>query len=962
MSSSGQGRRIVGIDLGTTHTVVAWTEPEPGAEPQLFEVPQLVAPAEIAPQRLLPSTLYAPLEAEQTVDPWGDAPWIVGEHARRRGGEVPGRAVASAKSWLSHAAVDRTADILPWHAGAAAGDEQDEVARAREALGGKKKGESKAPDAAPRLSPVPASTRLLLHVRRAWDEAYPDHPLADQDVVLTVPASFDAVGRQLTVLAAEQAGLRVRLLEEPQAAFYDFMQRGGEQALEHTLAGDAASATVLVCDVGGGTTDLSLIRVVRRDGPSPFEVERVAVGRHLLLGGDNMDLTLAHLCERRLVKEGDQLGARRFAQLVFACRAAKEQLLTDPALDQLPITLLAAGSKLVGKALKTELGREEVLATVLDGFFPEVALTDRSPVRRAGIVAFGLPYERDVAVTRHLAGFLARHLDEARPSALLLNGGVFRAQLIIERLARTVRSWLQDRAEERSSGEALLELAATDPDVAVARGAVAYGLALRGLGTRIGSGAAQGYYVGVGRESDGEADRAMCILPRGAQEGVRHQADKRVLELTVGRPVRFELYATESGRAHGVGEVVDLDEQRFQPLPPVVATLPGTGDEGDEGVPVVVEAELSAIGTVELACVELAAEGDRRRFALAFDLRSTGDGGSGREPDGARRSLAPVADRQHGYGKRFDEAREAIERVFGKGRQDVHPREVKGILRNLERILGPRATWTMSMTRGLFDALWPWQRGRRRSADHERMFWLVAGYCLRPGFGDARDPERVRLLWKLFEARLAFGKEVRSWPQFWIAWRRVAAGLGEPQQERLRDVVDPFLAPSEKRLKIPKAFRNEAVHDMLDLAASLERIDSSRRRELGEWVLERTWTDRDPRLWAALGRIGARVPTYGSVHQVVPVRAVERWSDHLLRERWDELPTAPRAAMSMCRVTNDRARDVAPRLRQRIADRLRELDAPEHFQLAVQEYVAPNEEEHAAFYGEELPVGLRLVE
>lgn len=959
MASKGGSQRIVGIDLGTTHTVVAWTAPEPGAEPQLFDVPQLVAPAEIASRRLLPSALYAPLDSEQAVDPWGDAPWVVGEHARRRGGEVPGRAVASAKSWLSHAAVDRTAPILPWQAGSAAADEQDEVARARQALkGGAGPPVESVSEGPPRLSPVAASTRLLLHVKRAWDEAHPAHPLAEQDVVLTVPASFDAVARQLTVQAAEDAGLTVRLLEEPQAAFYDFLQRGGEQQLARLLPDGAGDATVLVCDVGGGTTDLSLIRVARSSGTGPFEIERVAVGRHLLLGGDNMDLTLAHLCERRMVGEGEQLGARRFAQLVFACRAAKEQLLSDPALDELPITLLASGSRLVGKTLKTTLGRQEVLQTVLDGFFPAVALGDDRPARRAGIVAFGLPYEREVAVTRHLAGFLARHVDEARPAALLLNGGVFSAQLIVERLARTVRGWLEERADA-DEGRELLELGAVDPDVAVARGAVAYGLALRGLGTRIGAGAAQGYYVGVGAEADDDVRRAICVLPRGAQEGVPHRMDKRVLELTVGRPVRFELYATESGRADAVGELVQVDDRRFQPLPPVVATLPAHQEEGDEAVPVVVQAELTAIGTMELACVELAERGPGRRFALDFDLRG---GGTSTSDGTARRTVPPAGDRQHGYGKRFDEAREAIERIFGKGRQDVHQREVKGILRNLERILGPRHTWTMALNRGLFDVLWPWQRGRRRSPDHERMFWLLAGYCLRPGFGDGRDPERVRLLWKLFEQRLTHAKEVRSWPQFWIAWRRVAAGLSEEQQQRLRDVVDPFLAPSEKRLKIPKAFRNEAVHDMLDLAASLERIDATRRRELGEWLLERTWTDRDPRLWAALGRIGARVPTYGSVHQVVPVRAVERWADHLLRERWEEIPTAARAAMSICRVTNDRARDVAPRLRQRVADRLRQVDAPEHFQRAVQEFVAPDEEEHTAFYGEELPVGLRLVE
>ena len=926
--------RIVGIDLGTTHTVVAWTTPASGATPKLFDVPQLVGPAEIAPRRLLPSNLYAPLPDEQLADPWGDAPWVVGEHARRRGGEVPGRAIGSAKSWLCHAAVDRTAPILPWRAEA---EEQDEL---------------------PRLSPVEASTRLLAHVRRTWDESFPDHPLGEQDVVLTVPASFDAVARALTVSAATAAGLRVRLLEEPQAAFYDFMQRGGAAALEQTLpSGEAAdTSTVLVCDVGGGTTDLSLIRVARASAEASFEVERVAVGRHLLLGGDNMDLALGHLCERRLVGESEQLDAPRFAQLVLACRVAKERLLSEPGLAELPITLVRPGAKLVGGTLRTSLGRDEVRATVLDGFFPEIALGAARPAPRAGIVAFGLPYERDVGISRHLGAFLGRQLGAVRPTALLLNGGVIRASAIVERLTSIVRAWLATEA-----GAARLELLpVSDPDVTVARGAVAYGLALRGLGTRIGGGSARGYYLGIGHQAERQTPLGLCVLPRGAAEAARYRASERVLALTVGRPVRFELYATESGAADEVGSLVEIDPQRFERLPPVVTTLPSS--EGAEAAPVEVEleAELSAIGTLDLGCVEVASVASPRRFSLAFELRA--------DPGGAeRRSVAPAgaagAGRGlHGYGKRFDEACQALDRVFGKERADVPEREVKGLVRTLEKVLGPRPSWTTELTRALYDVLWSAERARRRSADHERVFFALGGFCLRPGFGDPRDPERVAALAKLFEQSLGFPKEARSWPQFWIAWRRVAAGLDDARQLRIRDSVDPFLAPSEVQLKKPKLFRNDAVHDMLDLAGCLERVPAARRRELGGWVLERTWTDRDPRLWAAIGRIGARVPAYGSVHQVVPVSAVERWLDHMLRERWEEIPTTPRAALSMCRVTGDRARDVSPALRREVGERLAKLGAPEAWQRAVRELVAETEEDRVAFYGEDLPVGLRLVE
>jgi len=348
------------------------------------------------------------------------------------------------------------------------------------------------------------------------------------------------------------------------------------------------------------------------------------------------------------------------------------------------------------------------------------------------------------------------------------------------------------------------------------------------------------------------------------------------------------------------------------------------------------------------------AEGDADagpRFALAFDLRQTEGAADPKKQSAAAR-----------HGKRLEQAAEAIERIYGKGRQDVPQRDVKGLIRTLEKIFGKRHTWDAALSRALFDRIIPFHKGRRRTADHERVFWMLAGFCLRPGAGHPRDAERAARLYKLFEQRLAHGKEVRSWPQFWIAWRRIAAGLNDKQQARLRDVLDPFLAPSEKRLKKPKAFRNEALNEMLELAASLERVDGQRRRELGSWVLERTWTERDPRLWAALGRIGARVPTYGSAHQVVPARAVDRWMDHLLRERWEEFPSAPRAAVAMCRVTGDRARDVADETRQRVAKRLQKLKVPEAIVRPVLERVAIDDLDRAEFFGEDLPVGLRLAE
>jgi hypothetical protein len=308
--------------------------------------------------------------------------------------------------------------------------------------------------------------------------------------------------------------------------------------------------------------------------------------------------------------------------------------------------------------------------------------------------------------------------------------------------------------------------------------------------------------------------------------------------------------------------------------------------------------------------------------------------------------------------KRLEQAKDLVARGFAK---DSTEREVKDLVRDLEKVLGERATWTGDVARALFDVLSPLRATRRKSADHERVFYLLAGFCVRPGFGDPLDASRVASLAKLFAERLAFPDSTRGWQQFWIAWRRAAGGLDEATQTMIRDAIDPFLAPPERGLKKPKKWKPEAESDMLDMAASLARVAAPRRAELGAWILERTWTDRDPRLWAALGRIGARVPTYASVHHVVPPITAERWLDHLMREKWDQVQTAAQAAVSLARVTGDRARDVSERVRRDVEKRLVAIGAKSEQVRAVRELVVVEESERAAFFGEGLPVGLRLV-
>jgi molecular chaperone DnaK (HSP70) len=927
---------VVGIDLGTTNTVVAYApfdsrRTKTAPDPIVFPIPQLTTLRESEPLLLLPSCLYAPIAGEIE----GDPAWATGEVARRRGAEVIGRCVSSAKSWLSHAAVDRTASILPW------GVSDD--------------------DGVPKLSPVDASTLLLAHVVREWDRAHPAAPLAKQDVVLTLPASFDDVARELTVRAARGAGLEPTLLEEPTAAFYDAM-RDVDAVREHVVPrSPEEEKTVLVCDVGGGTTDLSLMAIAYAPkDKGGFTVRRVAVGRHILLGGDNMDLALAHVAEGRITGGGDRLESSELAQLVLSCREAKERILGSKAkVTEARVTLLGRGSKLVGGARGTTLTREEVENVVLRGFFPaEVEVEATRP--RAGIVAFGLPYERDPAVTRHVRQFLARHASElpsGAPDVVLLNGGVFNAAPIVRALMAALKSW---------AGKAPSVLPISDPDLAVACGAVRYGFARKGLGVRVESGAAHGYYVRVGHAMAGPGDgakheenRAVCILPRGAKEGVRHEAEGRTFELVVGRSVRFDLYASDVAR-DAVGTIVTLDDDAFERLPPVVAHLPATSKE--QSVRVRLGGELLTTGQLELACAEIAQGGQTgRRFRLEFALREGARATSMSPASLAPPSLTPPVSTQvraQVAPSRLGDAEKIIDKVFGK-KAEATPRETKDVLRDLEKTLGDRLTWTMETCRLLADRLLSNTGSRRRSPHHERAFWLLLGFCMRPGFGDPGDPKRIERAWPLFEGRLGFPNEPQAWQQFFIAWRRMAGGLTEPMQESIRDAMDPIVAPKEAGLKPPKRVPEDGGEALVMLAA-LERAPAPRRAILGEWIVEKTWTNDDARLWTAIGRVGARVPVYASVHHVVPVRNVEAWIERLLRLKWEDVATAQHAAVQLARVTGDRARDVNERLRKEIEKRLVAMHAKESWIRAVRELAEVGEEERVAIMGEGLPIGLKL--
>ncbi|HEY2749647.1 MAG TPA: Hsp70 family protein [Polyangia bacterium] len=592
-------RFVVGIDLGTTNSAVAFvdtTAPSPAIE--MFAIAQLVAPGVVEPRPTQPSFLYLPAEAElkpeQLALPWGPkrpGGGIVGELARNHGWQVPARLVSSAKSWLSHAGVDRLSAILPWQA-------PSEVAK---------------------VSPVEASARYLAHIAAAWDHAHPDAPLAAQDVLLTVPASFDTVARELTVRAATDAGLpQVTLLEEPQAAFYSWLGAAGDKWRDELAVGDV----VLVCDVGGGTTDFSLIAVGESEGN--LALERVAVGDHILLGGDNMDLALAHTVRARLEGEGHTLDNWQFTSLAHSCRAAKETLLSVGDRDTAPVVVLGRGSKVIGGSVRTELQRGDVERVLVDGFFPESALGDKPrKARTVGLRELGLPFAADAAITRHLSAFVGAH---RKATAVLFNGGVMKGRALRQRIIQTLDSWADSPEDD------LKVLAGTDLDLAVAHGAAYYGMVRRGKGVRIRGGTARAYYIGIESAMPAVPGveppmRALCVAPFGMEEGSEAEVPGQELGLVVGEPAEFRFLASSTRPEDHVGTMVD-DARRadLKELTPVATALEADAAHTPGAlVPVTLKSRVTEVGTLELWCVER--EGGRR-WKLEYNVReAVGDKG-----------------------------------------------------------------------------------------------------------------------------------------------------------------------------------------------------------------------------------------------------------------------------------------------------------------------------------------------
>jgi len=864
----------IGIDLGTTNSALAYVDPVDAAEAdfpsiRVLDVPQYVAPGRVEPRRTLPSFLFL-----------GDQEYI-GVYAREQGALVPTKSVHSAKSWLSNPEVDRTAKILPWDA-----QVEGRV-----------------------LSPVEVSAKIVKHLADAFAK---DHsPIAEHNVVLTVPASFDEEARELTVTAAREAGIeKLTLLEEPAAAFYSWIANDLTRSQKSLFDGQ----TVLVCDVGGGTSDFTLIRVTREGDRVDFT--RTAVGKHLLLGGDNLDLTLTWLVEAKL---GKSLSIRQRSGLRRQCAAAKEALLSDATLKSVEVTVLGAGSALVGGTLRTEILREEVLELALDGFLPMCELLDRPKEEEKSLFReLGLPYVADPAVTRHLAAFLATAGD-AKPDAILFNGGFFIPEILRERVADVMQHWFGRRP-------AIFEN--RDLDLAVAVGAAYYSyVRATGAGLLVRGGLPRSYFIGVGQPVSPAVSglRTMCLVPRGAEEGSTVELDPGNLQLVTNKPVAFRLYSSRTRADDRPGDVVEFgaDESELHLHAPLNAVL-RFGKSGERLVPVKLGAKLTEVGTLEIWADSKETE---HRWRLQFELRK-----------------ALQATTRHAAAVVTEEALAAAGQLIIDAfvETTVEPAQLPA---KLEQALGlGRNSWPVSAIRKLADRMLECADGRRRSAAHELRWLNLCGFCLRPGFGFPGDDYRVEQARRVYAGGLQFSNQVQNEIEWWIFWGRVAGGLNRNQQTDIFQRLSPVLLT--RAGKKPQRVNPSLLREMWRAAASLELLPIQTKTQLGDELVAKIRKNDfvETGLWC-LARLGARKLFYGPINQVVPAQSATKWIDAVLK-----IAKAEDAVAAMARRTGDASRDVSASTFDAVRRAFPEVD----LESEPSDHLAAM----GKVFGEELPSGL----
>jgi len=938
-------RYLIGIDLGTTNSVVAYIDTKNVAEGEspirVFSVPQLVAHGEVCTLPALPSFLYFPtpeeLSAGVVCANWNEnPPMVTGVHAREQGALVPNRQVSSAKSWLSYPDVDRRAKILP----------------------------AQAEPPQPMISPVEASARYLMHLRDAWNSLVKrdiEARFEQQEIILTVPASFHEDARELTVEAARSAGIeKLTLLEEPLAAFYAWIAANRQSQSSDTSFGPHLTPKsvkddlndndlILICDIGGGTTDFSLVRARRVDGQ--LEFERTAIGEHLLLGGDNLDFALAHHVEEKL---GDiRLTLRQRHALRRACCTAKEQLLGGSHLERVPIAILGSGRAVVGQSLSVNLTRDEVVKILMEGFLPINAPGDL-PTRghATGLRELGLPYASDPAITRHLAAFLtqaalimnpsrARH-GMAQPNAVLFNGGFCAPETTREKIVEALSTWFNDA--QAGWRPKLLNNNAVESSVA--RGAAYYGQVRRGAGLCIAAGSARSYYIGL---DSNDGLEGICVLPAGVNEGATLPLLNREFSVLANRMVSFTLFSSRT-RHDAHGEVIALDNVDVDRHPPLVTMLRYGRRMREKYLNVHLRASFTEVGTLELW---FESWDTPHRWRLQFGLRGEAEE-TEKQNVPESQSMPPRSSPDADSDATIESAVRLVHSVFGNSSADDAP---DILVSQLETTLGlKKDSWPISTIRRLTDALIEVTEGRKQSPRHEMRWLNLSGFCLRPGLGVKGDDTRVKDLLTIVLNELAFEDELQSQVQLLVLLRRIAGGISASAQQALFRRQAGFTG-TKKSGRANRQLEYERWH----LLTSLEHLLASARASLGETLLAEIKKDTEDAICSwSLGRLGARIPLYGPLHSVVAAETAEKWLKILL-----DLPLLTVATQSalvmLARRTDDRSRDISAELREQVITRLMTLKVGDNAIQLLSNYVPPERADAISSFGESLPPGLQVI-
>lgn len=920
---------VVGIDLGTTNSSVSYVDIESNKKVvQQYLIPQLTAPQYVASKPSLPSYCYLASEGEWTRGEL-DLPWAknntfaVGAFALSHGSKVPTRMVASAKSWLCHHAASRKDRILPF-------DSSDEENR---------------------ISPVEASRRYLDHIRRAWNyeiaKGNSDLELEQQEVILTVPASFDEAARALTAESAKLAGFRhITFLEEPQAAFYSWIATHETSWSNQLYPG----AKIIVCDIGGGTTDFSLIEVIEKDGVLSFQ--RTAVGDHLLLGGDNLDTALTYFLEDKLKKQrGSELSSEQWKRLFYEAQQAKEILLGSDDQKICHLVIQGSGSSLVGGTIAVDVTKEEVQSILLEGFFPNLSWNGAVTLKKSsGMRTVGLPYEDDPCITKHLAHFIKMTcaVDSGEtPDFILFNGGTMKAEPFRERILNCLKEWLPQKAIQELIPESL--------DLAVARGAAYYGKARKGMGIKIRSGSARSYYLELHLEKEGQKEKkVLCLLPRDCDEGTTFEPE-HTFDLMPNTPISFKIWTSHVRIHDKQGDIIDIKPDDFHQLPPIYTVLRYGKKQGHGNalIPVSLQITYTAIGTIDLW---LDAKKTEHRWKLEFQLRTS----SGQEDQLATIGTArqdETFDTTH-----LEEAKTVIRALFTSG-STIEPGSV---VQKLEEALGQkRNDWSVSVIRGLAEELLLLTEKRKLSTGHEGRWWNLAGFLLRPGFGHPLDDHRIKEMWKIILSDLKNNLNEEVLLQQWICYRRIAGGLKKGQQDQIVNLILPSLFNKKSAIMDIKGKSGQYRYsESLRVLGAMELINSRTKIQIGEAIIKKIQKGQGimADFWV-LGRLGARCLLYGSPADVLPREIAARWAQSLIEETQSrgQWKNAVFAVSQLVREVDQKELNVTQVVRDSALEAFSQRQEYDLLRRLMTHAGHRTKEEEEQVFGENLPPGLSLL-